>query len=82
MPEPYHRQGHRSPRRQCLGADLYGLWSNPMARAAVDCREAELGDMRQQVVVGNACGRKSSSHGSKAILLSHASGMEPRGFHK
>ena len=53
-----------------------------MARAAVDGREAELGDMRQQVVVGNACGRKSSSHGSKAILLSHASGMEPRGFHK
>ena len=53
-----------------------------MARAAVDGREAELGDMRQQVVVRNACGRKSSSHGSKEILLSHALGVEPRGFHK
>ena len=53
-----------------------------MTRAAVDGREAELGDMRQQVVVGNACGRKSTSHGSKEILLSHASGMEPRGFQK
>ena len=61
---------------------MHGLWSNPKVRAAVDCREADLGDMRQQAVVGNACGRKSTSHGSKETLLSRASGVEPRGFHK
>ena len=61
---------------------MQGLWSNPRARAAVDCREADLGDLRQHVVMGNACGGKSSSHGSKTILLSHALGVELRGLHK
>ena len=52
------------------------MWSNPRARAAVDCRETYLGDVREESVVGNACGRKPGSHGSKEILLRHAQGVE------
>jgi len=51
------------------------LWSNP--RAGVDCGETDQGDVREEIVVGNACVRKPGSHGSKAILLSHAWGVEP-----
>ena len=47
------------------------MWSNPGERAAVDCREMDLGDVREEIVVGNACGGKPGSHGSKVILLSH-----------
>ena len=35
------------------------------------------GDVREETVVGNACGGKPGSHGSKATLLSHAKGVEP-----
>ena len=35
------------------------------------------GDVREENVVGNACGGKLGSHGSKAILLNHAQGVEP-----
>jgi len=47
------------------------MWRNPRARAAVDCRETSQGDVRQEIVGGNACGGKLGSHGSKVILLSH-----------
>ena len=57
---------------QQLGAGIWGLWSNPRARAAVDHRETDPGDVRKETVVGNACGGKRGSHGSKMILLSHA----------
>ena len=40
--------------------------------AEVDCRETDRGDVREEIVVGNACGRKPGSQGNKAILLSHA----------
>ena len=40
-------------------------------RAAVDCMETDLGDVREEIVVGNAYGGKPGSHGSKVILLSH-----------
>ena len=40
-------------------------------RAAVDHREANGGDVREETVVGNACGGKQGSHGSKTKLLSH-----------
>ena len=43
------------------------MWSNPRARAAVDCGDTEQGDVREEIVVG-----KPGSHGSKVILLSHA----------
>ena len=55
---------------QRLGAGVWGLWSNPRARAAVDCGEMDGGDVREEIVVGNACGGKLGSHGSKSILLS------------
>ena len=47
------------------------MWSNPRARADVDCGETDWGDVREEIVVGNAGGGKLGSHGSKAILLSH-----------
>ena len=47
------------------------MWSNPRARAAVDCRQTDPGDVREEIVVGNAYGEKPGSRGSKAILLSH-----------
>ena len=47
------------------------MWSNPRARAAVDCGERDPGDVREEFVVGSAYGGKPGSHGSKAILLSH-----------
>ena len=50
------------------------MWSNPRTRAAVDRGEMNGEDMREETVVGNACGRKPGSHGSKVILLSHAWG--------
>ena len=53
------------------------MWSNPRVRSAVDCGETSQGDLREETVVGNACGGKSGSHGSKAIPLSHAQGVEP-----
>ena len=47
------------------------MWSNPRMRGDVDCRETDRGDVKEEIVVGNACGEKPSSHGSKVILLSH-----------
>ena len=47
------------------------MWSNPRARAAVDCTVTDGGDVREEFVVCNACAEKPGSHGSKAILLSH-----------
>ena len=46
------------------------MWSNPRARAAVDCEEMDLGDVREKIVVGNAGGGKPGSQGGKVILLS------------
>ena len=40
--------------------------------AAVDCGETDRGDVKEETVVGNACGGKPGSGGSKAVLLSHA----------
>ena len=47
------------------------MWSNHRARAAVDCRMMDWGDVREEIVLGNACGGKLGSHGSKVILMSH-----------
>ena len=40
-------------------------------RACVDCGELDQEDVREEIMVGNACGGKPGSHGSKIILLSH-----------
>ena len=53
------------------GAEAYRLWSNPRARATVDCGEMDRGDLREEIVVGNTCGGELGSHGSKVVLLSH-----------
>ena len=53
------------------------MWLSPRAEAAVDYGETDQGDVREEIVVGNACGGKSGSHGSKAILLSHSLEVEP-----
>ena len=74
MPQPHIlRTGKRVPWKvQWLGAGVWGVWSNPRERAAVDCGETDPGDVREEIVVASACGGKPGSHGSKAILLSHA----------
>ena len=43
LPEPYMPQtGMLVPWKvQKLGTGVYGFWSNPRARAAVDCRETD-----------------------------------------
>ena len=73
LPQPYTPwTGMQVPWKvQHLGAGVQGLWSNPRARAAVDCRETDQREVREEVVVGNAGGGKLGGHGSKAILLSH-----------
>ena len=53
------------------------MWSNPRARVAVYCGEMDGVDVREEIVVGNACGGKQGSRGRKAILLSQAYGVEP-----
>ena len=40
-------------------------------RGAIDCGEMNLEDVKKEIVMGNACGGKPGSHGSKAVLLSH-----------
>ena len=62
---------------QWLGAGSWGLWSSPREKVAVDCGETNQGDVREETVVGNACGGKPGSHGSKVILLSHMQRVEP-----
>ena len=41
-------------KRKLLGAGVWGLWSNPRERAAVDCGETDRGDVRREIMVGNA----------------------------
>ena len=74
LPQPYIPQTAMLVpwKAQQLGAEVQGLCSNPRERAAVDFGEMDRGDVREETVVGNACGGKPGSRGSKAILLSHA----------
>ena len=39
---------------QLLGAGVKRYWNNPRSRAVVDCGEMYRGDMREEIVVGNA----------------------------
>ena len=74
LPQPYTPQaGMKVPwNAQRLRAGVWGLWSNPRVRAAFDCGETDQGEVREEIARGNAWGGKPGSHGSKAILLSHA----------
>ena len=53
LPQPYIRwTGTQGPWKvQQLGAGFLGLWSNPRARAAVDCREMDQRDVREETVM-------------------------------
>jgi len=51
---------------QRLADGVWGLWSNLRARAAVDCRETDRGDGREETVDGNACGGKPWKQGDTA----------------
>ena len=53
------------------------MWSNPRVRDAIDFRETDDGEVREEIVVQNAGGGKPGSHGSKVILLSQVYGVEP-----
>jgi len=53
------------------GSWSVGIVEESRVRSADDCVETALGDRRQEIVVGNACGGKPGSHGGKIILLSH-----------
>ena len=56
---------------QRLGAGVNGYYrAIPRVRVAVDCRQTDQGDVREETG-GKCLWRKASSHGSKVILLSH-----------
>ena len=54
-----------------------GIVEQSQERAAIDHGEMDRRDVTGETVVGNACGGKPESHGSKVILLSHTYGVEP-----
>ena len=60
LPQPYIPQTV-----QWLAAGIQGLWSNPRARAAVDCGEMDQGDVREETVMGNVCGGKQEAMEAK-----------------
>ena len=49
------------------GSWSLGIVEQSQGEETVDCGETD----REEIVVGNACGRKLGSHGSKEILLSY-----------
>ena len=69
LPQPYIPwTGMQVPwKAQQPGAGV-GDFVNPRARAAVDCGEMDPGEVREETVLGNACGGKPGSHLSKVIL--------------
>ena len=58
-----------------LEGTVAGSWSLGIVEQSQGegyCGETDWEDVREEIVVGNAYGGKPGSHGSKAILLSHA----------
>ena len=45
-----------------------GIVEQSQGEFGVDCRKMAKGDVREEIVVVNACGGKPGSHGGKAIL--------------
>ena len=60
LPQPHVPQTETQVpwKPQRLGAGVWGLWSDPRVRTAVDCGET---NVREEIVVGNACGGKPGS---------------------
>ena len=51
------------------------MWSNPSDRAAVDYGESDQGDVKEETVMGNACGEKPGSCGKQGNTAeSHTEG--------
>ena len=60
------------------GAWSLGIVEQPQARAAVDCGETDLGDVREESVIGNACGGKPDRQPSKPGNTAESrEGVEP-----
>ena len=47
---------------QWLRAGVWGVWSNPRVRAAVNCGERDPGEVGEEIVMGKTCGGQSSNH--------------------
>ena len=54
------------------GSWRLGTVEESQGKASVDCRETDRGDVREEIMVGSACGGTPGSPRSKAILMSHA----------
>ena len=64
-----------SPLESAAAADLrIEFGEPPRASSVVECEDMSHRDLREEISVGNVCGRKSGSHGGKLILLSHTVG--------
>ena len=48
-----------------------GIVEQSQGEGCCYCQEMDRGDVREETEVGNACGGKPGSHGSKATLRSH-----------
>ena len=60
----------RQKETQMYRTEFWTLWEK--VRVDVDRGETDRGEVREEIVVGNACAGKPGSHGSKAMPLSHA----------
>ena len=63
LPQPYILQAEtRVPWKvQCLGAGVWGGWSDPRVRAAVDSGETDRGEVREAFVIRNGCRGKRAA---------------------
>ena len=53
------------------GSWSLGIMEQSQGGDAIDCGETDQGEVREEIMVGNAGGGKPGSRGSKVILLSH-----------
>ena len=60
-----------------LKHSVAGSWSIEIGKQGEDCCWHAQGDIREEIVAGNAFGGKPGSHGGRAILLSHTQRVEP-----
>ena len=72
LPQPYKPwTGIQVPWKvQCWELEFRDCGAIP-GRADVYCGETNQGDVREEIVLGDACGGRLGSHGSKRKLLSH-----------
>ena len=60
---------------QWLGAGDWEYGVIPGRGLLLTVMKTDSREVREETVIGNACGGKLGSHGSKAMLLSHAFGL-------